>query len=58
MYKLYKLKMIKIPKRVVKIGKYAFSGASNITINIKANSISDAPWGATNATINWNYTGE
>ena len=58
MYKLYKLKMIKIPKSVVKIGKYAFSGASNITINIKANSISDAPWGATNATINWNYTGE
>jgi hypothetical protein len=39
----------------------AFSGCANITtINVPwaEGAVENAPWGATNATINYNYTGE
>ena len=42
------------------IGTYAFSGCTNLTtINVPwaEGAVANAPWGATNATINYNYTG-
>ena len=49
------LKRIDIPSNITTIDNSAFSGCDNITININniANAIPGAPWGATNATINW-----
>lgn len=43
------------------INSYAFSNCTNIaTINVPwaEGTVKNAPWGATNATINYNYTGE
>lgn len=55
-----KLKTIKIPKSVTQINKMTFDAVYNLVINIEGDndSISGAPWGASNVTINWNYTGE
>lgn len=50
------MKSITIPSTVVTIGANVFDGCSKLTtinINKPANSITGAPWGATNATINW-----
>ena len=46
---------INIASNIETIGNYAFDGPSNVTINIHRpeNSITGAPWGATNPTINW-----
>lgn len=46
---------ISIPSTIKTIGLYAFSYSSikTITINRSKNAISGAPWGATNATVNW-----
>lgn len=46
---------ITIPSTVETIHWYAFQGCDRINITIKkpTDSIPDAPWGATNATINW-----
>ena len=43
------------------INSYAFSGCTNLTtINVPwaEGAVANAPWGATNATINYNYTPE
>jgi hypothetical protein len=43
------------------IGSTAFSACTNLTtINVPwaEGAVANAPWGATNATINYNYTGE
>lgn len=43
------------------IATLAFDGCTNLkTINVPwaEGAVSGAPWGATNATINYNYTGE
>ena len=49
------LESIAIPSSVTYIGEYAFqtSSLTKMTINKPENSISGAPWGATNATIIW-----
>lgn len=49
------LSAIEISSSVKTIGTNAFAGANSPTIKInqKENSISGAPWGATNATIEW-----
>ena len=46
---------INIPSTIQSIGKNAFESTKITTINIDkpADSISGAPWGATNATVNW-----
>lgn len=46
---------INVASNIETIGNYAFDGPSNVTINIHRpeNSITGAPWGATNPTINW-----
>lgn len=46
---------ISIPSTIKTIGLYAFSYSNikTITINRNADAISGAPWGATNATVNW-----
>lgn len=46
---------ISIPSTIQTIGLYALSYSSikTITVNRKTNAISGAPWGATNATVNW-----
>lgn len=44
-----------------KISSYTFKGCTNLTvINVPwaEGAVQNAPWGATNATINYNYTGE
>lgn len=44
-----------------KIASNAFKGCTNLTsINVPwaEGAVANAPWGATNATINYNYTGE
>lgn len=51
------LESVYIPTNVTKIASNVFSGCSNlttITINKPEDSISGAPWGATNATVVWN----
>ena len=49
------LTSITIPSSVTRIGRYAFGSRSitSITINKPEGSISGAPWGATNATVQW-----
>lgn len=49
---------ISIPSTIQTIGLYAFSSSSveTITVNRRAGAISGAPWGATNATVNWTGT--
>lgn len=49
---------INIPSTIQSIGKNAFESSKITTINIarRAGSISGAPWGATNATVNWTGT--
>lgn len=49
------LRDIRIPSAVETIHWYGFRGCADIrfTIDKPENSIADAPWGATNATINW-----
>lgn len=52
---------ITIPNSVTSIGEQAFGNCTNLTtINIpwSEGAVDGAPWGATNATINYNYTGE
>jgi hypothetical protein len=47
---------VEIPASVTEIGTNCFAGATaltTITINKPENSISGAPWGATNATVVW-----
>lgn len=50
-----KLRSIDIPSNVISINTQAFngSGLTQITIHKAQDSISGAPWGATNATITW-----
>ncbi len=47
-----------IPSSIREIETYVFNEDDNITINIdrKADAIAGAPWGATNATVNWTGT--
>ena len=54
------IKEITILGTHVEMNNNAFIDQNNITINLTASkdSISGAPWGAYNATVNWNYTGE
>ena len=49
---------ISIPSTIKTIGLYALSYSSikTITVNRYKNTISGAPWGATNATVNWTGT--
>lgn len=49
---------INIPSTIKSIGKHAFDESNITTINIarRVGSISGAPWGATNATVNWTGT--
>ena len=50
------LTSIDIPNSVTRIGDYAFDGCTSltsITINKPEGSITGAPWGAPNATVNW-----
>ncbi len=50
---------INLPSTTASINSYAFNQCPNIkiiNINRKENAISGAPWGATNATINWTGT--
>lgn len=53
-----KMTTINIPSTIQSIGKIAFEMTKITTINIdrRADSISGAPWGATNATVNWTGT--
>ena len=55
------LNQITFRSTVTSISTSAFSGCSNLTV-INApwaeGAVAGAPWGATNATINYNYTGE
>ncbi len=54
----YKMTTINIPSTIQSIGKTAFdeSGITTINIDRRADSIPGAPWGATNATVNWTGT--
>lgn len=55
------LESITIPSSVIYITSNAFVGCTNLkTINVPwaEGEISNAPWGASNATINYNYGGE
>ena len=54
----YKMTTINIPSTIRSIGKNAFKNTRITTINIDkpADSIPGAPWGATNATVNWTGT--
>lgn len=49
------LKQIEIPSSITSIDSTSFSKCTDIVINIhkSQNSIKGAPWGATNATVNW-----
>jgi len=49
------LTTVTLPSTLTAIASTAFNGCSNLTINIDlpSDTISGAPWGATNATINW-----
>ena len=55
------LTSITIPDSVTSIGSNTFQNCTNLlTINVPwaEGEVAGAPWGATNATINYNYTGE
>lgn len=54
------LKEIKIEGKSTRVYQNALRGFSGITINLTASkdSISGAPWGADNATVNWNCDSE
>ena len=55
------LEKIEIPESVEIIEDYAFKNCTALTtINVpwSEGEVASAPWGATNATINYNYTGE
>ena len=54
----YKMTTINIPSTIQSIGKNVFKNTNITTINIDkpANSIPGAPWGATEATVNWTGT--
>lgn len=55
------LKTITFKSTLTYIGGDVFSGCTNLlTINVPwaEGEVAGAPWGATNATINYNYTGE
>ena len=55
----YNLKNIYIYKDIEYIGKYALnSSITTIRMQGKAESIKGAPWGADNATVNWNCDSE
>ena len=54
------LNKVSFPSSLTSIGDYTFYGCSYLkTINVPwaEGAVSGAPWGATNATINYNYTG-
>ena len=54
------LKTLTFKSNVTSIGSDVFAGCTNlITINVPwaEGAVANAPWGATNATINYNYTG-
>lgn len=54
------LKTLTFKSNVTAIGGDVFSGCANLlTINVPwaEGAVANAPWGATNATINYNYTG-
>lgn len=56
----YNLKTVTIKRSHVTIDNNIFSNCNNLTtINVpwSEGKVPDAPWGATNATINYNYTG-
>jgi hypothetical protein len=58
-YKCTNLKSITFKGTPKSIDSDAFSDCTNLTvINVpwKKGQVSNAPWGATNATINYNYT--
>ena len=52
------LTTIALPSTINTIDSSAFSGCTNLTINVPwaEGAVANAPWGATNATINYNYT--
>lgn len=55
------LAYIKIPSTTTTIGEHAFENCTNLTdiyIRQPEGSISGAPWGAPNATVHWNYSGQ
>ena len=55
------LTFITIPNSVTSIGSNAFGACTNLkTINVpwSEGAVAGAPWGATNATINYNHMGE
>lgn len=54
----YKMTTINISSTIQSIGKIAFENTEITTINIdrRVDSISGAPWGAENATVNWTGT--
>lgn len=51
------LEKIEIPSSIISIDKAAFNGCSTVPVEIIVNkpegSVSDAPWGAKNATVIW-----
>lgn len=53
---------ITFKNKVDSIGATAFSGATNTALVVNVpwaeGAVANAPWGCTNATINYNYTGE
>ena len=54
------LKTLTFKSNVTSIGSDVFSGCTNLlTINVPwaEGAVANAPWGATNATINYNYVG-
>ena len=55
-----KLESVTLADTITYIAENAFSGCTNLkTINVPwaENAVANAPWGATNATINYNYGG-
>ena len=55
-----KLTTVTLPSSITKISKSAFNECNNLkTINVPwaSGAVANAPWGATNAIINYNYGG-